>query len=106
MSSIDDVIGAWIKRVESTGELKHGRLWGRPFDLDDGYDQTPEEWRMPHKILKNAGYLPWEVEAMNRIAELQQALAGEGADVDAHELRRQLVELQQKLAVRLERRRR
>lgn len=106
MSSIDDVIGAWVKRIESTGELKHGRQWGRPLDLDDGYDQTPEDRRMPHKILKNAGYLPWEVETMNQIAELQQKLAGAGDDVEAHDLRRQLVELQQKLAVRLDRRRR
>ena len=106
MAAIDDIIGAWVKRVERTGELEQGRQWGKPLDLDDGYEQTPEDRRMTHKILKNAGFVPWEVEAMQRIADLQDRIAGDDPAIDRVELQRQLVELQQKLAARLERRRR
>lgn len=106
MAAVDDIIGAWVKRVENTRELEKGSQWGKPLDLDDGYEQTPEERRMPHKILKNAGHVPWEVEAMQRIAQLQALINEDDPATDRVALRQQLVELQQKLAVRLERQRR
>ncbi|MEZ5444844.1 MAG: DUF1992 domain-containing protein [Gammaproteobacteria bacterium] len=52
---------------------------GRPLDLDE--DMTvPEELRVAYRILKNAGFLPREVEMrreMHDVRELIRAAAGE-----------------------------
>ena len=106
MAGVDDIIGRWVKKVEKSGELQRSELFGKPLPLDEAYERTPEELRMTHKILKNAGYVPAEVEAMRRIAELKTQLAGTDDPAEAQRLRRELAEQQQKLAVRLERRRR
>jgi hypothetical protein len=105
MAGVDDVIGQWIKRAEKSGELTRGRYWGRPFDLDDAYARTPEELRMAQKILKNAGYVPAEVEMMSRLGALRAELATAVSDADRQTLRQQIAELDQQLSVRLERRR-
>ena len=65
-----------------------------------------DELRVAHKVLKNAGYVPAEVEAMRRIAELRRLVADANDPAEARRLRQELAEQQQKLAVRLERRRR
>ena len=102
MAGVDDIIGNWVRKAERTGELKNGKFWGKPLDLNDGFEQTPEKQRMAYKVLKNAGYQPWEVETMARIAELREAL--EAADNPEREaLQKELSELRQKLALRLER---
>lgn len=105
MAGVDDIIGRWVKAVEKSGELRRSELFGKPLPLDDAYERTPEELRMAHKVLKNAGYVPAEVEAMRRIAELKRLVADANDPAEAQRLRRELAEQQQKLAVRLERRR-
>jgi hypothetical protein len=55
---------------------------GRPLELDDD-PLVPEELRIAHRILKNAGYVPPEVQALNRIAELERYLARGDLDADA-----------------------
>ena len=102
MSGTDDIIGSWVKKAERSGELKRGRYWGKPFDFNDGFEETPEKDRMAYKVLKNAGYRPWEVETMARIAELREAL-DTAPESEQPALRRELSELRQKLALRLER---
>jgi hypothetical protein len=41
---------------------------GRPLDLDDDA-LVPEELRVAHRILRNAGFLPPELEARRQIAD-------------------------------------
>lgn len=106
MAGVDDIIGRWVKKVEKTGELERSELFGKPFELDPAYERTPDDVRMAHKVLKNAGYVPPEVEAMRRIAELRERLRTADDSAEAQRLRKELAEQQQKLAVRLERRRR
>lgn len=106
MPAIDEIIGRWVKQVEETGELRRSRLFGKPLELDDGFEQTPTEQRMAHKVLKNAGYVPAEVQAMQRIAELKEELDAATSEADRMLLRRKLAEAQQKLSLRLERARR
>lgn len=103
MAAVDDLIGQWIKRAEQSGELSRSKLFGRPFRADDGFEQTPEELRMAHKVLKNAGYVPAEVEAMQQIAALRQSLVAEKEPAEQARLRREIAELQQRLSLRLER---
>jgi hypothetical protein len=59
--------------------LREGRLdvqsWqGRP--LPDSYERmVPEDLRMAHKILKNSGYLPPEIEARKEIQQIEELLS-------------------------------
>jgi hypothetical protein len=106
MAAVDDIIGRWIKQAEKTGELARSDLFGKPLDLDDSSARTPEQLRMAHKVLKNAGYVPAEVEAMQRIAALKKTLQTAADESERTMLRREIAEQQQKLSVRLDRRRR
>lgn len=103
MSAVDDIIGRWVKQVEATGELTRGRLWGKPLNLDDGREQTPETWRMAHRVLKNAGYVPAEVEMMRQVAQLEQQLDASSVPPERLALKRRIAELRQQLALRRER---
>ncbi len=49
-----------IAQAIANGELDDLPGAGKPLDLDDDA-LVPEEWRMAHRILKNAGYAPEEV---------------------------------------------
>jgi len=103
---LEDDIGRHLAASAASGELQRAKSYGRPLDLGDGYDETPAEMRMPMKILKDAGVVPAEVEAMHEIAALQaelDTLAAAGADEDAlRMLRQRLSERRQMLALRLE----
>ena len=83
-------------------ELQAAKDWGKPLDFGDGYDQTPAELRMPFKVLKDAGGVPHEVELLRRVAALREQLEAAPDAPHAPALRRQLMELQQAIALRLE----
>jgi len=100
---LDDHIGAHLRQSEATGELKAAPSWGKPLALGDGYDETPPEFRMPMKILKDAGVVPPEVEAMRQLAGLREAAAAATDPEQARALRQKASELQQAIALRLER---
>lgn len=99
---LEDHIGHALTESERCGELRTARSWGKPLDLGDGYDETPPELRMGYKILKDAGVVPPEVELMQRIEALRQAVAATPDQAHAQALRQQLAELQQQLQLRLE----
>ena len=60
-----------IAEAIARGELDHLPGAGRPLDLDDDA-LIPEELRLAHRILRNAGYVPPEVETLNEIARLER----------------------------------
>jgi hypothetical protein len=99
----EDHIGQALRRAEASGELRAAPSYGKPLDFGDGYEQTPPELRLPMKILKDAGVVPPEVETMRQIEALRQQLATTADEAEAQVLRRRLAELQQALALRLER---
>ncbi len=99
---LEDDIGRKLAESEASGELRHARSWGKPLDLGDGYDETPAELRMGMKILKDAGVVPPEVELMRDIETLRRSLEGAGDDAAARAGRQRLSEMQQQLALRLE----
>lgn len=70
---------------------------GRPLDLDDD-TLVPEELRVAHRILKNAGFLPPALEARRQIADAAGLLRAATRD---DERRRAAVKLAL-LAARLE----
>jgi len=100
---LDDHIGRALRDSEASGELRAAPSYGKPMVADAGYEETPDDLRMPFKILKDAGVVPPEVEVMREITTLQRELA---ACVDAttqRALQQRIAEKRQHLALRLER---
>jgi hypothetical protein len=60
-----------ILEAVSRGELDGLPGEGRPLELDDD-KLIPEDLRLAYRILKNAGFVPPEVEALNQIADLER----------------------------------
>ena len=106
MAGVDEIIRQWVAKVEKTGELKNDPKFGKPLELDEGYSETPEELRMAYKILQNAGYVPAEIEFFRTLATLREQLAAARDEGEARALRRQIAELDQKIAMVLRRGRR
>ena len=106
MATLDEQIAQSLRDAQRSGELQSAASWGKPLDLDDGYAQTPEELRMAFKALKDAGFAPPEVETMKQIAALREQIEAEQDTAQADTLRQRLSELQQHLALRLEKLRR
>ena len=102
MPTIDEHIAQSLCEAQRSGELQSAPSWGKPLDLDDGYAQTPEELRMAFKALKDAGFVPPEVETMQQIAVLARAIEAEPDAPDVQATRQRLSELRQHLALRLE----
>ena len=102
MPTIDEQIAQSLRDAQRSGELQSAASWGKPLNLDDGYAQTPEELRMAFKALKEAGFVPPEVETMKQIAALREVLTAEPEAPQAEAMRKRLSELQQHLALRLE----
>jgi hypothetical protein len=61
------------------GELANLPGEGRPLELDDD-TLVPEDLRTAYRILKNAGYVPPEVEALAEIAQLENLIHRDGSD--------------------------
>ena len=99
---LDDHIGEALRESERSGELESAPSYGKPLSFGDGYDETPDELKMPYKILKDAGFVPPEVEVMREITRLQEALQGAPDDESARAQRQRIAELRQQLALRLE----
>jgi DNA-binding transcriptional ArsR family regulator len=100
---LEDDIGRHLAESAKSGELARAPSSGKPLDFGDGYDETPAELRMAMKVLKDAGVVPAEVEAMQRIAALQAELDALAPDAPAAgPLRRRIADLRIALALRLE----
>lgn len=60
-----------IAEAIERGELSNLPGEGRPLDLDDDA-LVPEDLRMAYRILRNAGFVPPEVEERRTIADLER----------------------------------
>ena len=69
-----------IAEAVANGELDGLPGAGRPLDLDDDA-LIPEDLRLAHRILKNAGYVPPELETLNEIAQLERIAMGNATAV-------------------------
>jgi hypothetical protein len=102
MRSIDEEIGRHLQEAAASGELSRARGYGQPEQADHGWDETPQALRMPFKILKDAGVVPPEIELFHQRAALSAALRQCGGEDERTRLMRELSELEQKIALRLE----
>jgi hypothetical protein len=103
---LEDHIGQSLAESVANGELRSAPSFGKPLDFGDGYYDTPAELRMAMKILKDAGVVPPEVEFMQQIEALRQSLEGAPDSDETRAKRQRLSEMQQQLALRLEKLRR
>ena len=99
----EDEIGRALEESARSGELKAAPSYGKPLEFGDGYDETPAELRMPMKVLKDAGVVPHEITLIREAAALQARIDASDDVAALPALRRQLAELQQNIALRLER---
>ena len=70
-----------IKKAQKNGDFDNLEGANKPLKFEDQH--VPEDLRLAHKILKNAGFLPPEVELKKKISQTEQLL--EIAQVDSPE---------------------
>lgn len=70
---LDQLAEQHIREAQSRGDLDHLPGAGKPLILDDD-SQVPEELRVSYRLLKNAGYLPPELEMKKEAIELDTLL--------------------------------
>ncbi len=99
---LEDEIGRKLAQAQRDGELQSVKSYGKPFEPDAGWEQTPQEFRMPFKILKDAGVAPPEIELFNERSRLREALQTASSDEQRQALQLALAHLEQKLSLRLE----
>lgn len=100
--SQDDAIADHLAQAWRSGELQSAESFGKPLAETDGYLQTPTEFRLPFKILKNANLPPAEIEMFHKRARLRAELEAASEDATRRRLQLQLAELEQAIALRLE----
>jgi len=102
--TLDEQIAQSLRRSEESGELQKTKSWGKPLNMNDGFDETPEELRMAFKMLKDSGFVPPEIEMINKIAALKKQLeALDAASEEATTLRQEIMNLRLNVSIRLER---
>lgn len=99
---VDDEIARQLADAERRGELRKAQGFGRPLAEDAGWQQTPDEVRMPFKMLKSAGIVPHEVELLRNRAVLRDRLAAATTDDETRQAQTALAELELTLALRME----
>ncbi|PTT90967.1 hypothetical protein DBR42_04850 [Pelomonas sp. HMWF004] len=98
----DERIARELAESMRSGELQSAACYGKPLVQADGWDETPVEFRMAFKVMKNAGLPPPELAAFKARTELRAQLEAATDEGVKHTLRRQLAELEQAIALRLE----
>lgn len=98
MEAFDFIAEQRIREAIQRGEFDHLPGAGKPLVLDDD-SLVPEELRMAYRILKNAGFVPPEVEACREIAALEKCLASAHDEEQLLHARRRLQALQTRLAL-------
>jgi len=100
--TLDEEIAHRLAEAAASGELQSAESYGKPLRETQGWDATPDALRMPFKILKDAGFTPPEIELFHERARLRDALAAAGDPAERERLLREVSQLEQRLALRLE----
>ena len=98
----DDAIAEHLEQARRSGELQSAQSFGKPFADSDGYRETPTEFRLPFKILKNAGIAPPEIDLFHKRAALRRELETCSSEEERQALQQRLSEVEQFIALRLE----
>ena len=88
---LDFLVEQKLLEAVSRGEFDDLPGAGRPLDLDHD-PLVPEDLRLAYRILKNAGFVPPEVETLNEIAALERIAIGDAKAVKKLALLRARIE--------------
>jgi len=102
--SFDEIVETLIKEAQARGEFDDLPGKGKPIDLTE-YFNTPEDVRVAQSMLKNAGMVPVEIDLMQDIVALKEALAATTDESEKHKIQKSLIEKQLQFNLLLERRR-
>lgn len=100
--SQDEAIAEHLAQAQRSGELRSAPSFGKPLAEAEGWSETPTEFRLPFKILKNAGVPPPEIEMFHRRAALREQLAAAASEDERRAIAARLSEVEQAIALRLE----
>ena len=89
MSILHNLAERRILEAIREGALDDLALRGQPIPREDS-SGVPEELRMGYKILKNAGYLPEELQVKQEILSLQDMLSACTSEDEQREAQRKL----------------
>lgn len=95
MGLLDEWAERHIRDAQAKGEFDNLPGVGKPLELDDD-SAVPEELRAGYRLLKNAGYLPPELEDRREaltVADLLQTIGSTHPDYAALSKRMSLLEL-------------
>ena len=102
LRSQDQAIADHLAQALKSGELRSAPSFCKPMPEAEGWHETPSEFRLPFKILKNAGVVPPEVELFHQRAALREQLTLASSEAERRRLQQRLSELEQGIALRLE----
>ena len=77
---MDQLIEQRIRQAQQEGAFDNLPGSGRPLNLDDDR-MVPEELRMVCRVLKNAGYVPPEVEHLRELRQIEAMLIADAGEV-------------------------
>lgn len=103
--NFDKLVESIIKEAMERGDFDDLPDKGKPIDLS-AYFETPEDVRVAHSVLKNAGMTSREVELLKEIAELRQIRAAVLDEEKKRELNKEIEKRQIEFSLMMERQRR
>ena len=103
--SFDRIVEAIIQEAMERGEFENLPGKGKPIDLSE-YFETPEEVRLAHSVLKNAGMTSPEVDLLKEIAELKQIQAAVVDEKKKQEIGKRIQQKQVEFSLMMERQKR
>jgi hypothetical protein len=86
----EKIVEERIKKAQQEGEFDNLEGTHKPLKFED--QNVPEEFRLAHKILKNSGFLPPELELRKNIRQTEDLL--QAAEIDSPER----IKIQKKLS--------
>ena len=99
MNVLDALAESKIAAAIASGELSNLPGEGRPLELDDS-PLVPEALRAAYRILRNAGFVPPEVEQRREAADLRRLIAAATADPEKRRALAKLALLEARLDAR------
>jgi hypothetical protein len=89
IGGFEKIVEERIRRALKEGAFDDLPGFGQPLELADD-SHIPEDLRLAHKILKNAGCLPPEIEVKKEIQRTEDLLAGMDQTQEKYKLLRKL----------------
>lgn len=99
MNALDAIVEAKIAQAQRDGAFDDLPGAGKPLALDDDR-LVPEDLRMAYRILKNAGFVPPEVEERKEAAHLRKLVAVAAGDAARRRALARLALLEARLEAR------